>query len=292
MAETTGLTRLLPGDAGSISLGTQDVLVVGGSAIESLEDIDISESGVVQFLDCTPPAALLGRLAELGIKAIGISPIMAPRVVNRVVGFGGPLRVKANASWGVIGLGVIGCELVRKLSSTGASAIIADVRTPRSGILIELNVRRFSLDLLIAGSDAISLHLYPGPTASPLISERELRLMKPEAVLINVSDSSVVDEEAVISALSDGTLAGYATDCPGDVIAGADDALAKSGKLIVTTNPLTNQIGAAQQIAKYVAANVQAFADGSGVDGIIDVVDFPVLGDPSFWSSRMSPRQD
>jgi hypothetical protein len=69
------------------------------------------------------------------------------------------------------------------------------------------------------------------------------------------------------------------------------ESLVSSGKLFVTTNPLTNQVGAAQQIAKFVATNIEAFADGSGVKGIIDPIDFPKIGDPSFWASRMSPRQ-
>jgi lactate dehydrogenase-like 2-hydroxyacid dehydrogenase len=209
-----------------------------------------------------------------------------------VAGFGGPLRVKPGASWGVIGLGEIGAEVARKVTATGGSVVIADIRTPRLGLLAELNVRRYSLDLLVAGSDAISVHVHLGPTASPLISGRELGLMKPGAVLINTSHPSVVDEKAVVEALSAGTLAGYATDCPGEVISGVDESLASPGKLFITTNPLTNQVGAAQQIAKFVAANIQAFRDGSGVEGMIDLVDFPTVGDPSFWSSRMSPRQD
>ena len=50
--------------------------------------------------------------------------------------------------------------------------------------------------------------------------------------------------------------------------------------------------GAAQQIAKFALANVRAFLDGSNIEGKIDLIDFPIIGDPSFWSSRMSPRQD
>ncbi|MCH8115376.1 MAG: hypothetical protein IIB25_07850, partial [Chloroflexi bacterium] len=234
-------------------------------------------------------------LNDAGTVVAGISPVIAPRVANRAVGFTGPLRVQRGAgvpSWGIIGFGNTGTEVARKLASTGASVNMADIRTPRSGVLAELGVRRHSLDLLIAGSDVITLHVQPGPTASPLITERELSLMKTGAVLINTSDSSVVDESAVLESLLNGPLGGYATDCPGEVIGTAVESLASSGKLIITTNPLTNQVGAAQQIAKFVAANVQAFRDGSSIEGKIEPVDFPKIGDPSFWSSRMSPRQD
>ncbi|MDP7089009.1 MAG: NAD(P)-dependent oxidoreductase, partial [Dehalococcoidia bacterium] len=128
-------------------------------------------------------------------------------------------------------------------------------------------------------------------TACPLISEREINLMRPGATLVNTSDSSVVNENDVLEALSNANLAGYATDCPGDDINGADENLISSGKLLVTTNPLTNQIGAAQQIAKHVHSNVQSFRAGEEFTGRVEPIDFPSVGDPSFWSSRMSPRQ-
>jgi len=292
LADSAGFERVFGDEERLTDLGAGDVLLVGDPFAEAGRDIDVTGPGFVQFLGCRPSVELVDRLVESGTTVAGISRVIAPRVANRVAGFGGPLRVKPGASWGVIGLGEIGAEVARKVTATGGSVVIADIRTPRLGLLAELNVRRYSLDLLVAGSDAISVHVHLGPTASPLISGRELGLMKPGAVLINASHPSVVDEKAVVEALSAGTLAGYATDCPGEVISGVDESLASPGKLFITTNPLTNQVGAAQQIAKFVAANIQAFRDGSGVEGMIDLVDFPTVGDPSFWSSRMSPRQD
>jgi hypothetical protein len=291
LAKTTGYTITNEGEIG----GADDVVIVGEPWLSS-EDFSLAKQGLVQLIGCWPSPSFVARMIESGSKVAGISPVIAPRVANRVVGFGGPLRVKPDASWGVIGLGVIGTEVARKLTASGSSVDVADVRTPRSGILAELNIRRQSLDLLVAGSDVVTLHVPAGPTASPLISDRELNLMKPGAVMINTSHSSIVDEQAVIDALVDGSLGGYATDCPGQLILEAsldeDSSLKSSGNLFITQNPLINQVGAAQQIAKYVVANVEAFAEGSDIQGIIEPIDFPTIGDPSFWSSRMSPRQD
>ncbi len=296
LAGTAGFGQLAPTELARTQLGAGVVLLAGDSAFDSETDFTVMANGMVQILYCSPAHELVGQLIEVGATVAGISPVIAPRVANRAVGFGGPLRVKPDAQWGVIGLGEVGCEVVRKLAPSEASVVIADVRTPRSGLLAELNVRRLSLDLLVAGSDVVSLHVNAGPTASPLISERELNLMKDGAALINTSHSSIVDENAVLASLAGGPLGGYATDCAGETLSNLDksmlEALVSSGKLFITTNPLTNQVGAAQQIAKYVAANVQAFGAGESVKGVIDPIDFPVIGDPSFWASRMSPRQD
>ncbi|MCZ6539424.1 MAG: NAD(P)-dependent oxidoreductase [Chloroflexi bacterium] len=297
------LRRIEPDDfpAGELGRGAKDVLLIGDSApgAAATNKFDQIKPGLVQFLGCRPPTALVDHLQTAGTVVAGISPVIAPRVANRVVGLAGPLlssqnvrRGESGPVWGIVGMGVTGTEVARKLVSTDATVNMADIRTTRSGVLLELGVRRLSLDLLVAGSDALTLHLYPGATAAPLITARELGLMKDGAVLINTSHSSIVDEEAVLEALATGPLGAYATDCPGDVIGNADASLASSGKLIITTNPLTNQIGAAQQIAKFALANVRAFLDGSNIEGKIDLIDFPITGDPSFWSSRMSPRQD
>ncbi len=286
------LQRISSIDLSDIEFGSSDVLILGEGMPNEFSTGQLPDSGFIHFIGCRPTVELLDRAPNSDALVAGISPSIAPRVANRVIGFTGPLNIKAMPDWGIIGLGEVGSEVVKKVTANRSSVVIAEMRTPRSGLLDELGVRRHSLDLLMSRSDVVSIHVHQGPTAAPLISERELNLMKSDAVLINTSSSTVVNETAVLEALSDGKLAGYATDCPGEVVSNADESLVTSGKLIITTNPLTNQIGAAQQIAKYVEANVIAFSNGSGVQGKFDVIDFPAVGDPSFWSSQMSPRQD
>ena len=296
LSDVSGFQRVTDQEFVGIEFGSDDVLLFAenGASSELVNEAVFPSTGMIQNLGCRPSPALLSIASRSDSQVIvaGIAPNIAPRVANRVIGFTGPLSVSPMPSWGVIGVGEVGTEVAKKALATRSSVGIAEIRTPRSGLLTELGVRRHSLDLLVAGSDVITIHVHAGPTVSPLISDRELGLMKSDAVLINTSDSSVVDEEAVIQALERGEIAGYATDCPSDVVSAADESLAASGKLIVTTNPLTNQIGAPQQIAKYVIANVEAFKSKSTVRGVYEPVDFPTIGDPSFWSSRMSPRQD
>jgi len=286
--DSVSFQRLSTNEFHDVEFRSDDVLLLS----EGVADGNLPASGFIQFLGCRPPMRLLDHSATSGVVVAGISPVIAPRVANRVIGFTGPLSVKPLPEWGIVGLGEVGTEVTRKVTANRATAVVAEMRTPRAGVVAELGVRRQSLDLLVSGVDVVSVHVHAGPTASPLLSERELNLMEPEAVLINTSHDSVLDETAVLVALENGTLAGYATDCPGEVVSAANESLISDGKLFITTNPLTNQIGAAQQIAKYVVSNIEVFKAGSGVRGVFDPIDFPSAGDPSFWSSRMSPRQD
>lgn len=290
--KSIGVHRIAAAELSDVEFDATNVLLVGSELPDEIGDKTVPSSGLIQYLGCRPSGQLLALAGDSEPVVAGISPVIAPRVGNRVIGFTGPLTVKPRPDWGIVGLGEVGSEVVKKVTATGNNAVVADMRTPRAGVLTQLGVRRNTLDLLISGSDVVSLHVHAGPTASPLISDREINLMDTDAVLINTSHSSVVDESAVLTALENGGIAGYATDCPGVAISEADESLVTDGKLIITTNPLTNQIGAAQQIARYVEQNISAHLSGGQVQGIFDVIDFPKAGDPSFWSSRMSPRQD
>jgi lactate dehydrogenase-like 2-hydroxyacid dehydrogenase len=68
------------------------------------------------------------------------------------------------------------------------------------------------LDELLATSDVVSLHVPLSAETRHLIGPRELGLMKPTAFLVNTTRGPVVDEEALVGALRDGTIAGAGLD--------------------------------------------------------------------------------
>ena len=69
-----------------------------------------------------------------------------------------------------------------------------------------------TLDALLAAADVVSLHVPLLPATQGLIGERELKLMKPSAVLIQASRGGVVDEAALAAHLRSGRLGGAAVD--------------------------------------------------------------------------------
>jgi glyoxylate reductase len=109
----------------------------------------------------------------------------------------------AGKTLGIVGLGRIGREVATLAEAFGMRI----VHTRGSGPYEEL-----PLDRLLAEAHVVSLHVPLTPETRHLIGVRELALMRPNAVLVNVSRGPVVAEAALVEALAEGRIAGAALD--------------------------------------------------------------------------------
>jgi glyoxylate reductase len=109
----------------------------------------------------------------------------------------------AGKTLGVVGLGRIGRDVARLAEAFGMRI----VHTGGSGPFEQL-----SLDRLLAESDVVTLHVPLTPETRHLIGRRELALMRPAAVLVNVARGPIVDEDALVEALRTKEIAGAALD--------------------------------------------------------------------------------
>ncbi len=73
-------------------------------------------------------------------------------------------------------------------------------------------MRRVEKEALFAEADVVSIHLVLSERTRGLVAGPELALMKPSAYLINTSRGPIVDEAALIAALSEGRIAGAGLD--------------------------------------------------------------------------------
>jgi phosphoglycerate dehydrogenase-like enzyme len=71
---------------------------------------------------------------------------------------------------------------------------------------------RHELDALLALADGVTIHSSLTPTSRGLLDARRLALMKPTAYLINTARGPIVDEEALLAALTAGRIAGAGLD--------------------------------------------------------------------------------
>jgi phosphoglycerate dehydrogenase-like enzyme len=117
----------------------------------------------------------------------------------------------AGARLGVIGLGGQGSQVARIGLAFGMDVVawsqnLTDDRTT------EVGVRRVERDELFATSDVVTVHLLLSKRTRGLITADDLALMKHTAVLINTSRGPIVEQQALLDALHDGTIGGAGLD--------------------------------------------------------------------------------
>jgi phosphoglycerate dehydrogenase-like enzyme len=135
---------------------------------------------------------------------------------------------------GIFGLGEIGRELALRAAAFG----LRIVYTQRNRLAAEeerlYHATYVSLAELLAQSDCVSLHLPGGAATHGIIGRRELEMIKPGALLVNVSQPQLVDRAVLIETLASGRLGGFALDVPYEEPGRADDPLLGFPNVIVT----------------------------------------------------------
>lgn len=112
---------------------------------------------------------------------------------------------------GVIGLGRIGADVVKHSYGIGMKVVYTDMK-PNPDFEKQYGARFLSQDDLLKEADVVSLHVPLNDKTRHLISTKQFKLMKPNAILVNTARGPVVDEKAVLQALNDKVIAGFATD--------------------------------------------------------------------------------
>ncbi len=106
---------------------------------------------------------------------------------------------------GIVGMGRIGQAVARRGRGFGME-ILYHNRSRKEDAEKEIDARRVDLDELLETADFVSIHTPLTDETRHLIGPKELRRMKPTAVLVNTSRGPVVDEGALADALADGRI--------------------------------------------------------------------------------------
>lgn len=113
---------------------------------------------------------------------------------------------------GVVGFGRIGRAVARRALGFNMRVLYTDTVRADPAAERELNATAVDLDTLLREADFVSLHTLLVPETRHLIGERALRLMKKTAVLVNAARGPVVDEAALVRALTEGWIAAAGLD--------------------------------------------------------------------------------
>ena len=115
------------------------------------------------------------------------------------------------ATLGLIGLGAIGKLVARRAQGFDMKVLAYDVMWDE-GYAVSSGIEFAQPDRILKEADFVSLHLPLLPATENFIGEKELAMMKPTAILINTARGGLVDEAALLKALTSGALGGAGLD--------------------------------------------------------------------------------
>jgi lactate dehydrogenase-like 2-hydroxyacid dehydrogenase len=112
------------------------------------------------------------------------------------------------ATLGIVGFGAIGRAVARRAHGFDMRVVY----TSRSRATDDAGARSVALNELLREADFVSLHVPLNESTRRIIGERELRMMKPRAVLVNTARGGVLDQRALERALREGWIGGAGLD--------------------------------------------------------------------------------
>jgi phosphoglycerate dehydrogenase-like enzyme len=180
---------------------------------------------------------------------------------------------------GTVGLGNIASEALKLLKAFDIARFLAFDPFAKPETAVALGVEMVSLDELLATSDYVLINCPLNDSTRQLIGERELRLMKPQAVLINTARGPIVDEAALARILEEGVIATAALDVFEQEPFPADSRLPQLDNTILSSHSLCWTEELFSGMGREAFAGVLAVAEGRPP---LHVVNPDVLDRPGF----------
>ncbi len=170
---------------------------------------------------------------------------------------------------GVVGFGAIGRQVAKRLLAFEARIMAYDPYVDPEAMR-EALATPAELDQLVAQSDIVTLHCSTTQQTIGLIGARQIALMKPTAYFVNAASAYVVDQQALIQALTEHRIAGGAFDVYQTWPVRPDDPLLKLDNVV-----LTPHIGGATaetilRHSQMIAADIERFLRGEKPEHLVN----------------------
>ena len=131
-------------------------------------------------------------------------------------------------------------------------------------------IKSADLDTLIASSDFVSLHARESKENENMFGKKQFELMKKMSYFINSARGKLLDESALLEALTNGRIAGACLDVMKKEPVSPDNPLVSMDNVFITPHIA----GASREVplrgAEIVAKQVQNFINGEKLEGVID----------------------
>jgi phosphoglycerate dehydrogenase-like enzyme len=168
----------------------------------------------------------------------------------------------AGKTLGLVGFGRIGRAVAARAAAFEADVLYYDpVRAPADAEEA-LRVAYRPLDDLLRESDIVSVHVPLSDQTRHIVGARELALMKPSAILLNTARGPLVDEAALVQALTSGQIAGAGLDVFEQEPPAAGNPLLRLDNVVATPHIAAGTADAFRAKMRAVFANLRRVAAG------------------------------
>ena len=185
---------------------------------------------------------------------------------------------------GVIGLGAIGRETAKICQGCGMKLAGYDPFLSREKIEALGADYYENYEDLLKVSDIVTIHVPLTEGTRNMISKPQLEMMKDTALLINCSRGGIVNEQDLVEALKNGTIAGAGTDVYCSEPPAADDPLLNCPNLIVSPHSAAQTREAVIKMAQMCVKGCLAVCQGKKWPYVADksVYDHPIWADKAW----------
>ena len=171
----------------------------------------------------------------------------------------------SNKRLGIIGMGRIGSAVARRAKAFGLQIHYHNRRKVSQQLEEELEATYWdSLDQMLARMDIISINCPHTPATYHLLSSRRLKLMKPDAYVVNTARGEMTDENALARMIEAGELAGAGLDVfeHEPAVNPKLVKLAREGKVVLLPHMGSATIEGRIDMGEKVIVNIRTFMDG------------------------------
>ena len=166
---------------------------------------------------------------------------------------------------GIVGMGRIGQAVARRAKAFGLQIHYHNRRRVAPRIEEELNATYWeSLDQMLARMDIISINCPHTPATYHLLSARRLKLLRPDAYIVNTARGEVIDENALARLIEAEEIAGAGLDVfeHEPAVSPKLVKLAKTGKVVLLPHLSSATIEGRVDMGEKVIVNIRTFMDG------------------------------
>jgi len=180
----------------------------------------------------------------------------------------------ANTTIGIIGLGRIGTRVLNRLKAFGTPRLLVNDLSPNSDLERKFKLEWVDKETIYKESDVISLHIPLTKATKNMITKKQLKMMKSDAIIINTSRGGIINEGDLYHVMQEGHLSGASIDVFEQEP--YDGKLIEIDRCLLTAHMGSMSIDCRTRMEIEATEEVIRFARGEALKGVVPEDEFKV----------------